>query len=741
MLKEIYIDNSYWYDDVQGYIPKQCACDLKIKKIQRDLNKNIADDSKRDEKISANTEAISANTESEETMVEEISANTEAILDLTETVFELSANTNDLREDLDNEIDHRIKAVNYCISLIASISGVSSATSAISEIEEVIDSIHMEKTDEYEYTLFVDEEAKGTINIPKDQFLKEVYYDTDTKDLVFIFVTTEGEKTVKVNVSDLVDEYTAGSGLTVSDNKFSIKVGKDEKHLIANDNGLTTVDVESASHATEQYISLQDSIASANTKIDNEILRATTVETNILKSISGNTKLIDELSDALAQEIENRENEDNTLDAKISANTTNITTISGDVKTCQSGITKVENSVTLINTVLTSLSNALNELQPKVTQNTEDIAALKDKDIEIVALIQQNKKDVDDAISGINDSISALNTKHDTDIASINTKITNINSNINSINGEITSLKTTDIELNGKISALDNKVELYKEQTNLQISSVSGSLETKIGTVALSIATEATTRESQDRILQGEIDGLTNSVTNITTNVTTLNTDVTKLKNDVTGLTTDIATINGNISTIDNSITTINSNIDKIQKAQDKTATVIENIKTDIDELYDTKADKTDITDVTTLINNVDKKVGTVDKKVDKLSESLDDYAKKEDIPNVDLCLKMVSTGGIIDANSENAIALANFAKKDYVNEAVINTTVETCNHVMELVEAKGYDTIVDVNTKLTSKLDVDAQILTDLQTAIGQINAEIITMKADIQYLKEKIK
>jgi hypothetical protein len=68
-----------------------------------------------------------------------------------------------------------------------------------------------------------DDEIISTINFPKDLFLKSVEYDADTKELVFVFNTSTGEETVKVDVSDLVDEYTAGNGLKLSESKeFSI---------------------------------------------------------------------------------------------------------------------------------------------------------------------------------------------------------------------------------------------------------------------------------------------------------------------------------------------------------------------------------------------------------------------------------------------------------------------------------------------------------------------------------------
>lgn len=77
--------------------------------------------------------------------------------------------------------------------------------------------------DSLQYTLMVNNEARGSINIPKDQFLKNVTYDSEGKKLVFTFVTLdEDEHVEKVPVGDLKDIYTAGEGITINgDNVIS----------------------------------------------------------------------------------------------------------------------------------------------------------------------------------------------------------------------------------------------------------------------------------------------------------------------------------------------------------------------------------------------------------------------------------------------------------------------------------------------------------------------------------------
>ena len=97
------------------------------------------------------------------------------------------------------------------------------------------------------YELLVNDVKAGDINIPKDQFLKEASYDADNKELVFVFVTETGETTTKIDVSNLVDTYTAGNGLELANNTFSVKLdASGEKFLTLSEAGLKLSGIEKA---------------------------------------------------------------------------------------------------------------------------------------------------------------------------------------------------------------------------------------------------------------------------------------------------------------------------------------------------------------------------------------------------------------------------------------------------------------------------------------------------------------
>ena len=117
------------------------------------------------------------------------------------------------------------------------------------EVDNKIESVEIVKNSQsdLQYTLKVDGQDVGEINIPKDQFLKSVTYDSGNKQLIFVFETTQGTVTTNVSVDDLVDTYTAGNGLTLTDNVFTVKINEDsEEYLTVSDEGIKLLGIDAA---------------------------------------------------------------------------------------------------------------------------------------------------------------------------------------------------------------------------------------------------------------------------------------------------------------------------------------------------------------------------------------------------------------------------------------------------------------------------------------------------------------
>ena len=81
----------------------------------------------------------------------------------------------------------------------------------------------------------------ASFEVPVDKFIKSVSYDESTQKLKFVFFKAdETEETVYVDISSLVDVYTAGRGLAVSNNQFSFKIKTGEGVLKVGSDGAYT---------------------------------------------------------------------------------------------------------------------------------------------------------------------------------------------------------------------------------------------------------------------------------------------------------------------------------------------------------------------------------------------------------------------------------------------------------------------------------------------------------------------
>lgn len=154
-------------------------------------------------------------------------------------------------------------------------------------IVEILDGIEIVKVNDLEYNLMVDETIKGTINIPKDQFLKSVSYDPETHVLTFIFLTSDGEVTTTIDMSSLVDVYQAGNGLTLANNTFSIKLDPSSNNALTlsaaglmldntplenalNDIEILNSDIPKSAKETGVFISGNNTLAGAKAEVSVE---------------------------------------------------------------------------------------------------------------------------------------------------------------------------------------------------------------------------------------------------------------------------------------------------------------------------------------------------------------------------------------------------------------------------------------------------------------------------------------
>ena len=88
----------------------------------------------------------------------------------------------------------------------------------------------------------------------KDSVLEDVEYKTESQEIVFTWKTVDGEtKTDAVSVADFVQVYTAGNGLDLNSNQFSVKIdGESESFLTVGANGVKLAGVQTAIDTAKQ---------------------------------------------------------------------------------------------------------------------------------------------------------------------------------------------------------------------------------------------------------------------------------------------------------------------------------------------------------------------------------------------------------------------------------------------------------------------------------------------------------
>lgn len=79
----------------------------------------------------------------------------------------------------------------------------------------------------------------GSFTVAQEVYLDRVTYNDTTHKLTFVFNTASGKQSIEVDLSDLIDTYTAGNGLQLSSGAFSIKLKTGEANLVVDSNGLS----------------------------------------------------------------------------------------------------------------------------------------------------------------------------------------------------------------------------------------------------------------------------------------------------------------------------------------------------------------------------------------------------------------------------------------------------------------------------------------------------------------------
>ena len=353
----------------------------------------------------------------------------------------------------------------------------------ISDIQSVsteIGNIELRKEGDLYYALYVQGVKHGEFIIPKDQFLKEVAYDSVKKELVFVFITSVGEVTTKISISDLVDTYTAGEGLSLNGNVFSVdftKVATVEKvndvstKLATTQNELKTVSDKVNSNTTV--------CTNLNYSLNNEINRATAAEKVLTDALAA------EEARATAAELELR-----------NATTSNTNEIAANKKAISDEQLRATTAEASLNTSITEVSGKVDSAKELLT------ASIKEESDRA----KEAERVINTSIDGQSQEISAIKT--------------NLSNSITEQNAQLQTVKS---ELTAEINKKANIVDVYTKEEILdklspyaKTADVQSKLDEKLNvTDAQNIyaTKEALQKVKDDYATNEKVDGLNSQIT------------------------------------------------------------------------------------------------------------------------------------------------------------------------------------------------------------------------------------
>ena len=175
----------------------------------------------------------------------------------------------------------------------------------------------------------------------KDSVLEDVEYKAETQEIIFTWKTVDGTtKTDAVSVADFVQVYTAGQGLEVSNNEFSIKIdGESEDFLTVGANGLKVAGVQGAINSAKNA-AIENAAGLYATKEYVGVIPDSYSETNVISYINKKAEETlaaaqggsSETAASVKQQLDNYKAEN---DTKVNANTASITTINEKLVTIE----------------------------------------------------------------------------------------------------------------------------------------------------------------------------------------------------------------------------------------------------------------------------------------------------------------------------------------------------------------------------------------------------------------------
>ena len=338
-------------------------------------------------------------------------------------------------EALSNKLDSSVISLNSSINNVNSTLGILSSTDTAlnSRVDLMTTSFNQFKesgielvpTSELQYTLYVDGVNRGIIDIPKDNFLTNVYVSEGDK-LHFVFAVGDKQSDIEVDITKYIDIYTAGNGLSVDNNKFSIVIEESEGYLTVSEKGLK---LEGISDAIYSSVLVEENRAKNREEelsvlIIEEENRANRAELALESTIKNEEERAVSVENNLSNRLSNVEN----FEIDIKTNKQNIQNLTSNLSTEIVRSTNAENILSNRIDVLTTrvendevLTNELNKvLSDEIIARENSVNELYSKDNEIISYINA---EIDRAKSAERTNANAISEERNRAISIENKKI------------------------------------------------------------------------------------------------------------------------------------------------------------------------------------------------------------------------------------------------------------------------------------------------------------------------------
>lgn len=478
-----------------------------------------------------------------------------------------TAKANTAKLEANNYTDNKV-STEQLRAKAAEEANANAITSLTTEVNKKIEEVTIEKNSDLQYFINVDGVKVGEINIPKDQFFKNASYDSELKIITLTFITEEGEQNVQLNVSDLIDTYTAGNGLIVSNNKFEIKLNQEtESYLVLNEDGLGVFGIDAALATKANVGDFNEIVEKVNIINGNAALEGSFAkgDANTLSSAKSYT---DEKTNIIVNSLEN---EIVRAKAAEKANSDAIEILNANEAQDGSVKNAIKVSKEYTDTQISTLTEVVN-----TKANSSDVYTKTEIDNKGYLTEHQD-------ISGLENDITELNTRVN-DIKFITKESDTVNVTMDKQTGDEYRTLSADVKL--KTIAGTENANIIKKDANGLYATVSFNYDKISNRITFNDGNGDKTFELNNfGILQNEIDSIKQDIVdldtdnqNIKTALATYQTDLNNQKDKITQNANAIVNLEQRQTQLESDFEQLSSRVDtfdkRIQEAEAKAANV-----------------------------------------------------------------------------------------------------------------------------------------------------------------------